>query len=134
MTRNLNEYLGSNYPTDQHRKMLESLYHDFPEFRKKTYIFRAVKSKVFPKILRNKFVSACSSKEDVIYFVNKRRDKGYKYFLISREPVDCFDIFSFIDFINAKYGPYLTSRYQDEKEVVFKFKTGNEWFTLESID
>jgi len=134
LTRALNEYLGSNYPTDQHRKILESMYHDFPDFRIKTVIFRAVKDNIFPKTLRNKFVSACSSKEDVVNFVNKRHDKGYKYILVSREPVECFDISAFVDFINVKYGPYLTNRYQDEREVVFKFKTGNAWFALETID
>lgn len=134
LARNLNEYLGSNFPTDQHRSLLELLYNDFPDFKRKTYDFRAVKEKIFPKVLRNKFISACSTKEDVNLFVRKRSDKGYKYILISKEPIDCFDIASFVDFINNKYGLYLTGRYQDEKEVVFKFRKGNDWFTLEKIE
>ncbi|MCK9330081.1 MAG: hypothetical protein M0Q94_09435 [Candidatus Cloacimonetes bacterium] len=129
----LNSYLASNYPTDQHRKVLESLYENFPDFRGKAVVYRAVKQCTFPKTLRNKFVGGCLTIEDVQAFVKKRYDKGYKYVLISKEPIDYFNLRAFIDFINIRYGKYITERYQDENEVLFKLKKGNKWFRLEKI-
>ncbi len=133
LAKSLNSYLGSNYPTDQHRMILESLYEDFPEFRKRAIVYRAVKQNTFPRALRNKFVSGCLTIEDIRFFINKRFDKGYKSVLVSKEPIDYFDLKAFVEFINRRYGQYLIERYQEENEVVFKFKKGNDWFKLIQI-
>lgn len=130
LTKSLNSYLESNYPTDRHRMILESLYEDFPEFRRKLVVYRALKESSFPVSLRNKYVSGCSSFDDVNNFIRKRFDKGYKYILISKSSIDCFDLCAFVTFINKKYGKYLNERYQDEKEIVFRLRKGNDWFEI----
>lgn len=116
----LNEYLGANFPRDKHRNILAFLSDRFPEFVFETTVFRAVRSKTIPKELRNKFVSGCSTKEDVLRFVEKRFDKGYKYILISKEKIKAFNLNKFILFMNQNYGEYITEFYLDENEVVFK--------------
>ena len=35
LSREINSYLGSSYPTDDHRKLLKYLFETFYEFRKK---------------------------------------------------------------------------------------------------
>ncbi len=134
LSRKINSYLGSNYPTDDHRELLKYLFETFYEFRIKTIVYRAIKNKIIPKNLRNKFVSGCSTKEDVINFIKKRYDKGYNYIVVSKEPIEAFDLYSFIEFINNKYGDgSINNFYQDEKEVFFKFKKGNDWFEMIDI-
>jgi|GEM_PF-3910762 len=133
LTQFLNSYLETNYPTDEHREFLEKLYDEFPDFRKKSIVYRAIRENRIPKEVRNKYVSGCSTKDDVKAFADKRYDKGYEFIMISNEPVDCFDLYSFINFINKKYGKHLTERYQDEKEIIFKLKKDNDWFRIEKI-
>lgn len=134
ISSSLNSYLGSNYPTDEHRLFIKTLNDKYPEFRLKAIVFRAVKKKRLPVTLRNKYVSGCLTVDDVINFINKRKDKGYKYILESKEPIEYFDLYSFIDFFNKKYGSCITERYQDEKEVLFILKSGNKWFCLKKYE
>lgn len=130
----LNEFLATNYPTEGHRALIKDLFNLFPEFIKTEVVYRAVKEKDFPRALRNKFVSGCQTKEDTLSFVKKRYDKGYKYIMISNYPIDYFDLWEFINYINSQYGMIITTRYQDEKEILFNLKKGTDWYEIIKIN
>lgn len=130
----INKYLATNNPTEDQRKLLQKLYEDFPDFREEKIVYRAVKNKIIPRYFRNKYVGGCSSLEEVLSFVKKRHDKGYEYILVSNEPIECFNLHKFINFINEKYGKVINDWYQDEKEVIFKMKKGIDWYKMSKID
>lgn len=134
-SKKLNNYLGTNSPTDEQREFLKGLFEEFPEFKIKTKIYRASRiGKDFPRQLRNKYVSGCKSRKDVESFINKRYDKGYQYILESKEDVECFDLYAFINHINGKYGKWITEFYQDENEVIFLFRFPYDWFVAKKFN
>lgn len=133
-SQKINDYLGTNSPTDEHREFLKELFEKLPEFKIKTKIFRASRvGKDFPHQLKDKYVSGCRSRRDVESLITKRWDKGYQYILESKEDVECFDLYAFINHINGKYGKLITEFYQDENEVIFLFRSPYDWLVAKKF-